>query len=221
MREREEVKHARNTEDSNQTLVWTTVCVCLFRVRSSSGQCCACMCAVQQCFLHPVLRVTEMALPRQHSRKKRPFHGGFTPRFHEMQSRDLELEDPVGEFVALHQALRERVSTQDPMFLFFRVQMCWCSQYGARLVGWYAVLVANSLEPLTSPGVESNHTKSRHLPGPEYLPFKRSLLSWCFSHLSVSDLTLLVMKPRRTGAPLVTASTNYLRALPQTTSAAP
>ena len=70
MREREEVKHARNKEDLNQTLVWTTVCVCLFRVRSSSGQCCACTCAVQQCFLHPVLRVTEMALPRQHSRKK-------------------------------------------------------------------------------------------------------------------------------------------------------
>ena len=98
MKEREEVKHARNKEDLNQTLVWTTVCVCLFRVRSSSGQCCACMCAVQQCFLHPVLRVTEMALPRQHSRKKKPFHGGFTPRFHEMQSRDLELEDPVAEF---------------------------------------------------------------------------------------------------------------------------
>ena len=91
-------------------------------------------------FLHPVLRVTEMALPRQHSR----------PRFHEMQSRDLELEDPVGEFVALHQALRERVSTQDPMFLFFscpnvlvfivRCPSCWLvRRVGCKFLGTFDI----------------------------------------------------------------------------------
>ena len=97
--------------------------------------------------------------PRQHSRKKRPFHGRSTPRSHEMLSRHLELEDPVGEFVrgsCAHiqflcyctKPFAKEVSPQDFMFLScpnvlvftVRCPSCWLVR----------VLFACSLEPLTS-----------------------------------------------------------------------